>query len=170
MKLLSSSSPGAALSDLTTGTVNDTETEAEHPCSNINISKFPSEPPLIKTAISHQTPSPFLPQHVSLNSIHTPISRYSIHGEFGAADNKTRESRPKVAEILAHTSYPDTIWNLTPTQRGQLPVAATRGGPFKIDWEVHGKGDIKLVVSMLSLGAEQTRASERYERAARDGS
>lgn len=33
-----------------------------------------------------------------------------------------------------------------PTQSGQLPVAAGRGGPFKIDWEVHGKGDIKLVV------------------------
>jgi len=65
-------------------------------------------------------------------------------------NNKTRETRPKVAEILAHTAYPDTIWNLTPTQSGQLPVAAGRGGPFKIDWEVHGKGDIKLVVSIFS--------------------
>ncbi|TVY13553.1 3-oxoadipate enol-lactonase 2, partial [Lachnellula arida] len=80
-----------------------------------------------------------------------------MHGKFGttAADNKARENRPKVAEILAHTSYPDTIWKLTPTQSGQLPVAATRGGPFKIDWEVHGKGDIKLVW-IMGLGSHKT--------------
>lgn len=29
-----------------------------------------------------------------------------------------------------------------------LPVASGRGGPFNIYWEVHGSGDIKLVVSM----------------------
>jgi hypothetical protein len=60
--------------------------------------------------------------------------------------------RPTVAEILAHPSYPDTIWNLVPAQSGQLPVAAGRGGPFKIDWEVHGAGDIKLVVRELYTG------------------
>jgi hypothetical protein len=27
-----------------------------------------------------------------------------------------------------------------------LPVASGRGGPFNICWEVHGSGDIKLVV------------------------
>jgi len=32
-------------------------------------------------------------------------------------------------------------------------VAAGRGGPFKIDWEVHGHGDIKLVVSLPVPGA-----------------
>jgi len=57
-----------------------------------------------------------------------------------------RERRPNVAEILAHPAFPDTIWNLTPTQSGRLPVAAKRGGPINIEWEVHGKGDIKLVV------------------------
>jgi len=65
--------------------------------------------------------------------------------------NEPRESiaqRPTVAQILEHPAYPDTIWNLTPTQSGKLPVAAGRGGPFKIDWEVHGHGDIKLVVSL----------------------
>lgn len=51
-------------------------------------------------------------------------------------------------EILAHPAYPDTIWNLTPTQSGRLPVAADRGGPINIEWEVHGTGDIKLVVCL----------------------
>ncbi|RDW82512.1 hypothetical protein BP6252_03624 [Coleophoma cylindrospora] len=55
------------------------------------------------------------------------------------------ESQPSVAEILAHPSYKDTIWQLVPTQSGRLPVAKTRGGPLDIAWEVHGKGDIKLV-------------------------
>jgi len=52
---------------------------------------------------------------------------------------------------LAHKAYPEAIWNLTPTQSGKLPVAAGRGGPFNIDWEVHGHGDIKLVVSYFDL-------------------
>jgi hypothetical protein len=52
-----------------------------------------------------------------------------------------------VEEILAHQSYPDTVWRLVPTQSGKLPVAKGRGGPFNIDWEVHGSGDIKVVVS-----------------------
>ena len=60
-----------------------------------------------------------------------------------------------MAEILAHPSYPDTIWNLVPTQSGQLPVAAGRGGPFKVDWEVHGAGDIKLVVREIQPGLLQ---------------
>lgn len=51
-----------------------------------------------------------------------------------------------MAQVLAHPSYPDTIFQLTPTKCGKLPVAAKRGGPFNIDWEVHGDGDIKLVV------------------------
>lgn len=49
-------------------------------------------------------------------------------------------------EVLAHPAFPDTIWNLTPTKSGRLPVAADRGGPINIEWEVHGTGDIKLVV------------------------
>jgi len=58
--------------------------------------------------------------------------------------------RPSVAEIVAHPNYPEAIWNLTPTQSGQLAVAKGRGGPFKIDWEVHGNGPIKLVVCLNS--------------------
>jgi len=54
--------------------------------------------------------------------------------------------RPDVAQILAHPSYPDTIWKLTPTQTEYLPVAKGRGGPFKLHYEVHGQGPVKLVV------------------------
>jgi len=67
---------------------------------------------------------------------------------------KNRESidqRPTVAEVLAHEAYPDTIWDLTPTQSGLLPVAADRGGPINISWQVHGHGDIKLVVCPESI-------------------
>ncbi|KUJ23887.1 alpha/beta-hydrolase [Mollisia scopiformis] len=63
--------------------------------------------------------------------------------------------RPTVAEILAHPSYPDTIWKLTPTQSGYLPVAAGRGGPFKINWEVHGSGPIKMIW-IMGLGSVKT--------------
>jgi hypothetical protein len=58
--------------------------------------------------------------------------------------------RPDVAQILAHPSYPDTIWKLTPTQSEYLPVGEGRGGPLKIHYEVHGKGSIKLVVCAVS--------------------
>jgi len=43
------------------------------------------------------------------------------------------------------------LWNLTPDQSGLLPVAASRGGPVNIEWEVHGRGDIKLIVCYLSF-------------------
>ncbi|KAH8594699.1 Alpha/Beta hydrolase protein [Bisporella sp. PMI_857] len=55
------------------------------------------------------------------------------------------EARPTVAEVLAHPAHPYTLWNLEPTRKGLLPVAANRGGPLNIEWEVHGKGDIKLI-------------------------
>ncbi len=72
------------------------------------------------------------------------------------ADNINRAEvtvRPSVAEILANPTYPETIWNLTPTQSGKLLVAKDRGGPLGIDWEVHGNGPIKLVVSFFGSKA-----------------
>ncbi|SZF06223.1 unnamed protein product [Blumeria hordei] len=59
---------------------------------------------------------------------------------------------PSVEEITAHPSFPDAIWKLTPSQKGSHAVAAGRGGPFNIDWEVHGSGDIKLVW-VMGLGS-----------------
>ena len=64
---------------------------------------------------------------------------------------KLRAGQPTVAEIVAHPTYPDTIFQLTPTKSGKLAVAAKRGGPFNIDWEVHGTGDIKVIVCIYSL-------------------
>ncbi|KAI9645300.1 hypothetical protein NHQ30_006035 [Ciborinia camelliae] len=69
------------------------------------------------------------------------------------------DKRPSVAEILAHKSYPDTIWRLTPTKSGKLPVGKGRGGPFNIDWEVHGSGETKVVVSVqwiMGLGSNKS--------------
>lgn len=57
-------------------------------------------------------------------------------------------SNPSVAEILSHPSYPSTIWRLEPSQEGKLPVAKARGGPINLSYEVHGTGDIKMVVSI----------------------
>jgi hypothetical protein len=57
-----------------------------------------------------------------------------------------------VAEPLKHPSYPDATWNLQPTRSGRLPVAAGRGGPLRIGWEVHGEGPIKIIVSRDTAG------------------
>lgn len=52
------------------------------------------------------------------------------------------------AEILAHPAYKTVEWALKPSKEGKCEVAEGRaGGPFKIHWEVHGTGDVKLVVS-----------------------
>jgi hypothetical protein len=76
--------------------------------------------------------------------------------------------RPTVKEILEHPTFPDAIWKLTPTQSGMLPVAAGRGGPFKIKWEVHGKGPIKLVVRLLPPEEEPLRRSSTATVLSRD--
>jgi len=55
-------------------------------------------------------------------------------------------TRPKAADILAHHSYKDAVWRLKPTQSGKLEVAKGRGGPIGISWEVHGRGEKKIVV------------------------
>jgi glycylpeptide N-tetradecanoyltransferase len=54
--------------------------------------------------------------------------------------------RPLVEEVLAHPVYPTAIWKLKPDQEGMLPVASGRGGPFNLYWQVHGTGNIKLIV------------------------
>jgi hypothetical protein len=43
-------------------------------------------------------------------------------------------------------------WKLKPSLKGKLEVAKGRGGPFKISWEVHGRGDRKIVVSHGTIG------------------
>lgn len=51
------------------------------------------------------------------------------------------------AELLKHPEFPHVHWHLQPTKSGKVPVAAGRGGPFNLDWEIHGNGPIRLVVS-----------------------
>ena len=50
-------------------------------------------------------------------------------------------------QILAHPQYKNIIWDLPPTKKGKVEVAKSRGGPFKIAYEIHGHGDTKLLVS-----------------------
>lgn len=51
------------------------------------------------------------------------------------------------AELIEHPAFPDVIWDLKPTTKGKCVVAATRGGPFNIAYEIHGTGPIRIVVS-----------------------
>lgn len=49
-------------------------------------------------------------------------------------------------EIIAHPEFPYVTWLLTPNRRERFAVARWRGGPFRISFEIHGKGPIKMVV------------------------
>ncbi|KAI0378813.1 alpha/beta-hydrolase [Hypomontagnella monticulosa] len=53
---------------------------------------------------------------------------------------------PSVDQVSKSPAFPTAIWKLQPHQSGLLPVAANRGGPLKISWEVHGEGPIKLIL------------------------
>lgn len=60
-------------------------------------------------------------------------------------------ARPMTAdELLQHPEYPHTIWDLPPAQKARLPVAKDRGGPLNIAYEVHGRGNLRLVVGAIS--------------------
>jgi hypothetical protein len=48
---------------------------------------------------------------------------------------------------MSHPAFPTSHWHLEPHQEGILPVAASRGGPIGISWEIHGEGPLKMVVS-----------------------
>lgn len=52
---------------------------------------------------------------------------------------------------MKHPAFPTATWNLKPTKSGRLPVAQGRGGPFKISWDIHGTGPVKLVF-LMGLG------------------
>ncbi|KIW13055.1 hypothetical protein PV08_08242 [Exophiala spinifera] len=60
------------------------------------------------------------------------------------------------AEVLAHPAYNTVHWDLPPAKQGKCAVANGRaGGPFNINYEVHGTGDVKLVW-IMGLGAYRT--------------
>ncbi|KAI0536086.1 Alpha/Beta hydrolase protein [Xylaria digitata] len=53
---------------------------------------------------------------------------------------------PSVDEVVKTDAFPTAIWQLEPHREGMLPVAAGRGGPLNIHWEIHGDGPIRLVL------------------------
>lgn len=55
-------------------------------------------------------------------------------------------SFPSVDEVAKTDAFPTAIWRLDPHQEGMLSVAAGRGGPFNVHWEIHGSGPVKLIV------------------------
>lgn len=62
----------------------------------------------------------------------------------------TSPPRPPLtaAEIQAHPEFPHVHWQLKPDKRERIDVAAGRGGPFKIAYEIHGHGPRKIIVSI----------------------
>ncbi|KAH6657896.1 Alpha/Beta hydrolase protein [Truncatella angustata] len=57
----------------------------------------------------------------------------------------TKPERSLAEDIKKHPAFPTAVWNLVPDRQGLLPVAANRGGPIDISWEVHGEGPIKVL-------------------------
>ncbi|EXJ77530.1 hypothetical protein A1O3_09757 [Capronia epimyces CBS 606.96] len=59
-------------------------------------------------------------------------------------------------EVVAHPAFQTREWDLPPTKQGESEVAKGRpGGPFKLHYEIHGSGDVKLVW-IMGLGAYLT--------------
>lgn len=59
-------------------------------------------------------------------------------------------NRPlSAAEVQNYPEFPYITWDLKPNSMGKLSVAKNRGGPLDIAWEVHGKGENKMVVSVF---------------------
>lgn len=52
-------------------------------------------------------------------------------------------------EIQAYPEYPHVHWELPAEKKGRIEVASKRGGPFKIAYEVHGRGPRKIIVSVM---------------------
>ncbi len=58
----------------------------------------------------------------------------------------------KAAEIISHPAFDTVEWDLPPTKEGYAEVAKGRaGGPFKLYYEIHGQGDVKLVVGAFKI-------------------
>ena len=52
------------------------------------------------------------------------------------------------SEILSHPSFGKWPWEGDPAQKGRVDVAASRGGPVSLEYEVYGKGKTKLLVGL----------------------
>jgi pimeloyl-ACP methyl ester carboxylesterase len=61
-----------------------------------------------------------------------------------------------IAEVTNHPEYPHIYWDLKPNDCGHVNVAAGRGGPFKLSYELHGHGPRKIIWIMGLGGIKQT--------------
>ncbi|GIC90148.1 uncharacterized protein Aud_006580 [Aspergillus udagawae] len=75
------------------------------------------------------------------------FAKYAIKGmlaedlEQGLVDDS-----PRSILIIAHPAYETVDWKLPPTTSGRALVAQNRrGGPFNLNYEIHGTGPVKLV-------------------------
>jgi hypothetical protein len=60
----------------------------------------------------------------------------------------------KAAELISHPAFKNLKWKLPPAGEGYAEVAKGRGGgPFKLWYEVHGKGATRIVVSGTLAGS-----------------
>lgn len=49
-------------------------------------------------------------------------------------------------EVQRHPEFQHINWDLAPDKRERIDVASGRGGPFKLAYELHGKGPRKILV------------------------
>ncbi|OTB02930.1 hypothetical protein M426DRAFT_322175 [Hypoxylon sp. CI-4A] len=70
-------------------------------------------------------------------------------------ETTTAATFPSAEDVVKNPAFPTAMWQLEPHQSGVLPVAAGRGGPFNVAWEVHGDGPIKLIL-VCGLGFFKT--------------
>lgn len=82
----------------------------------------------------------YLP-HVDLDQAH--------HREIAKAIGK----QLTVEEIQQHPEYPYINWDLPCSKKEKISVATGRGGPFKLAYELHGRGPRKIIVRCSSVAA-----------------
>lgn len=66
-----------------------------------------------------------------------------------ASEEAKRQMTPE--QVQAHPEYPHITWDLKPDKAEKVDVAAGRGGPFKLAYEIHGHGP-KKVIWIMGLG------------------
>lgn len=72
----------------------------------------------------------------------------------------------KAAELSEHPAYQNLQWKLPPTQSDYCTIAGDRsGGPFRLWYEVHGKGPRRMVVSLSQPQNSALLPELVYERA-----
>ena len=49
-------------------------------------------------------------------------------------------------EVQNHPEFKHVNWDLKPDRKERINVAAGRGGPFKLSYELHGHGPRKIIV------------------------